>query len=76
MFRTVDDQLSLWDVILPSELLVLPDELARVRPAHPATASFRCRGGPGSVAGRGMWVSRWSGSMPGGSGSRETRRYL
>ena len=30
MFRTVNDQLSLWDVILPSELLVLPDELARV----------------------------------------------
>ena len=30
MLRTVNDQLSLWDVILPSELLVLPDELARV----------------------------------------------
>ncbi|MGO9042311.1 MAG: transposase, partial [Mycobacterium sp.] len=30
MLRTVNDQLSLWDAILPSELLVLPDELARV----------------------------------------------
>jgi transposase, IS5 family len=30
VLRTVNDQLSLWDVILPSELLVLPDELARV----------------------------------------------
>ncbi len=30
MFRTVNDQPSLWDAILPSELLVLPDELARV----------------------------------------------
>ena len=30
MLRTVNDQLSLWDAILPSELLVLPGELARV----------------------------------------------
>lgn len=30
MLRTVNDQLSLWDAILPPELLVLPDELARV----------------------------------------------
>jgi transposase, IS5 family len=30
VFRTVSDQLSLWDAILPPELLVLPDELARV----------------------------------------------
>ena len=30
MLRTVNDQLSLWDVILPPELLVLPGELARV----------------------------------------------
>ncbi|WP_422656526.1 ISNCY family transposase [Mycobacterium sp.] len=30
MLRTVNDQPSLWDVILPSELLVLPDGLARV----------------------------------------------
>jgi len=30
VFRTVSDQLSLWDAILPQELLVLPDELARV----------------------------------------------
>ena len=30
MFRTVSEQLSLWDAILPQELLVLPDELARV----------------------------------------------
>lgn len=30
MLRTLDDQPSLWDAILPSELLVLPDELARV----------------------------------------------
>ena len=30
MLRTVNDQSSLWDAILPSELLVLPDELARV----------------------------------------------
>ena len=30
MLRTVNDQLSLWDAILPAELLVLPGELARV----------------------------------------------
>jgi transposase, IS5 family len=30
VFRTVNDQLSLWDAILPPELLVLPGELARV----------------------------------------------
>ena len=30
MLRTVSDQPTLWDAILPSELLVLPAELARV----------------------------------------------
>jgi IS5 family transposase len=30
VFRTVNDQPTLWDAILPSELLVLPVELARV----------------------------------------------
>jgi transposase, IS5 family len=30
VLRTVNDQLSLWDAILPAELLVLPGELARV----------------------------------------------
>lgn len=30
MLRTVNDQLSLWEAILPPELLVLPGELARV----------------------------------------------
>jgi IS5 family transposase len=30
VFRTVSDQLTLWDAILPPELLVLPIELARV----------------------------------------------
>ena len=30
MFRTVSDQPTLWEAILPSELLVLPTELARV----------------------------------------------
>ena len=30
MFRTVNDQPTLWDSILPSELLVLPVELGRV----------------------------------------------
>ena len=30
VFRTVSDQLSLWEAILPPELLVLADELARV----------------------------------------------
>ena len=30
MFRTVNDQPTLWDAILPPELLVLPDELGRV----------------------------------------------
>ena len=33
MLRTVNDQLSLWDAILPAELLVLPGELARMRAA-------------------------------------------
>src|ERR1700738_548422 len=30
MFRTVNDQPTLWDAILPAELLVLPAELGRV----------------------------------------------
>jgi hypothetical protein len=30
VLRTVNDELSLWDAILPPELLVLPDELGRV----------------------------------------------
>ena len=30
MFRTVGDQVSLWEAVLPAELLRLPDELARV----------------------------------------------
>ena len=30
MFRTVSDQPTLWDAILPAELLMLPTELARV----------------------------------------------
>ena len=30
MLRTVNDQPTLWDSILPAELLVLPVELARV----------------------------------------------
>ena len=30
MFRTVGDQVSLWEAVLPAELLTLPDELARV----------------------------------------------
>jgi IS5 family transposase len=29
-FRTVGDQVSLWEAVLPAELLELPDELARV----------------------------------------------
>ena len=30
MFRAVSDQVSLWEAVLPPELLKLPDELARV----------------------------------------------
>jgi transposase, IS5 family len=30
VLKTVNDQLSLWDAILPAEVLVLPAELARV----------------------------------------------
>ncbi len=30
MFRTVNEQPTLWDAILPAELLVLPVELGRV----------------------------------------------
>ena len=30
MFRTVGDQVSLWESVLPAELLVLPGELGRV----------------------------------------------
>jgi len=30
VLRTVGDQVSLWESTLPAELLVLPDELARV----------------------------------------------
>ena len=30
MFRTVSDQVSLWEAVLPPEVLKLPDELARV----------------------------------------------
>jgi len=30
VFRTVGDQVSLWEAVLPVELLTLPDELGRV----------------------------------------------
>jgi len=30
VFRTVGDQVSLWEAVLPAELLKLPDELARI----------------------------------------------
>ena len=30
MFRTVGDQVSLWESLLPEEVLRLPEELARV----------------------------------------------
>ena len=30
MFRTVGDQVSLWEAVLPAELLRLPEELARI----------------------------------------------
>ena len=30
VFRTVGDQVSLWEAVLPPELLKLPDELARI----------------------------------------------
>jgi len=30
MFRTVGEQVSLWEAVLPAELLRLPGELARV----------------------------------------------
>jgi hypothetical protein len=30
VFRTAGDQVSLWEAVLPPELLKLPDELARV----------------------------------------------
>ena len=30
VFRTVGDQVSLWEAVLPAELLTLPDELGRV----------------------------------------------
>jgi len=30
VFRTVSDEMSLWEAVLPPELLKLPDELARV----------------------------------------------
>jgi transposase, IS5 family len=30
VFRTGGDQVSLWEAVLPAELLKLPDELARV----------------------------------------------
>src|SRR5260370_5323546 len=30
VFRTVSDQVSLWEAVLPAELLKLPDELARI----------------------------------------------
>lgn len=34
VFRTVNDQPTLWDSILPPELLVLPVELGRVDALH------------------------------------------
>ena len=37
MLRTVNDQLSLWDAILPSELLALPDELVLTTVENPAS---------------------------------------
>ena len=38
MLRTVNDQPTLWDSILPVELLVLPVELGRVDALLPAGA--------------------------------------
>ena len=38
MFRTVNEQPTLWDSILPVELLVLPVELGRVDALLPASA--------------------------------------
>jgi hypothetical protein len=43
VFRTVNDQPTLWDSILPPELLVLPVELGRVEPVIPKRMSHqRC----------------------------------
>ena len=38
MFRTVNEQPTLWDSILPVELVVLPVELGRVDALLPAGA--------------------------------------
>jgi transposase, IS5 family len=40
VFRTVSDQVSLWEAVLPPELLKLPDELARVNALLDDSAFF------------------------------------
>lgn len=58
MFRTVNDQPTLWDSILPSELLVLPTELGRVDALLDDPVFFAPFAGtsmPGSVVRRFRW---------------------
>jgi transposase, IS5 family len=45
MFRTVGDQPSLWETLLPAEVLRLPEELARVDALldDPAAGFFRSK---------------------------------
>jgi hypothetical protein len=58
VLRTVGDQASLWESTLPAELLVLPDELARVDGLldDPAFVRHSCRSSTrGSVGLRRRW---------------------
>ena len=60
MFRTVADQVSLWEAVLPAELLRLPEELARVDELLDDEAfSVRSRSSsiPGSVGRPRRWRS-------------------
>ena len=58
VFRTVSDQVSLWEAVLPPELLKLPDELARVDVLldDPVFFARSCRSSThGSVVRRRRW---------------------
>ena len=83
MLRTVNDQLSLWDAILPAELLVLPGELARVDellddPAFfaPFVAYFDPRIGRPSVRGRSQRGRLGTGCGPGGTAGRSDLSWM
>jgi len=80
VFRTVGDQVSLWEAVLPPQVLKLPDELARVDallddPAFftPFVPFFDLRIGAAGQGGRSETVAHQpsAGRHDGGAGKRD-----